>query len=95
MNPTRLFLTWLGVLLALDVLLGAARAYGLEVAASLQAIAWGLLLALLLLAMLDAFRLRRLPSPLLRRQLPGSLPLGRWSEVRLEVRHDFTQPLTL
>ena len=95
MKPTRLFLTWLGVLLALDVLLGAARAYGLAVAASLQAIAWGLLLALLLLAMLDAFRLRRLPSPQLQRQLPGSLPLGRWSEVRLEVRHDFTQPLTL
>ncbi|AZE50739.1 putative membrane protein [Pseudomonas chlororaphis] len=95
MKPSRLFLTWLGVLLALDVLLGATRAYGLAVAASLQAIAWGLLLALLLLAMLDAFRLRRLPSPQLRRQLPGSLPLGRWSEVRLEVRHDFAQPLTL
>ncbi|AKA22917.1 DUF58 domain-containing protein [Pseudomonas chlororaphis] len=95
MKPSRLLLIWLGVLLALDVLLGAARALGLAVASSPQAIAWGLLLALLLLAALDAFRLRRLPSPRLLRQLPGSLPLGRWSEVRIEVRHDFAQPLGL
>lgn len=76
MKPSRLFLTWLGVLLALDVLLGAARAYGLAVAASLQAIAWGLLLALLLLAVLDAFRLRRLPSPNCGASCPAVCPWG-------------------
>ncbi len=48
---------------------------------------------MLALALLDAVRVRRLPSPRVQRQMPGSLALGRWGEVRLEISHDFAQPL--
>jgi uncharacterized protein (DUF58 family) len=65
------------------------------VPSSLLSINWGLLLALLALAVLDGVRLKRLPSPRLQRQMPGSLALGRWGEVRLEIKHDFEQPLTV
>jgi uncharacterized protein (DUF58 family) len=53
------------------------------------------LLALLLLAVLDAGRLRRRPSPRVRRQMPGSLALGRWGEVRVTLDHDCSQPLVV
>ncbi|AZF17663.1 DUF58 domain-containing protein [Pseudomonas sp. R3-18-08] len=95
MKPTRLLLTWLGVLLALDILLGASAALQFKVPDTLHAIAWGLLLALLLLAILDAMRLRRRPSARVQRMLPGSLALGRWGEVRLSLEHDYPQPLTV
>ena len=93
MKPTRLLLIWLGTLTGLYTLLGAARALGSEALPRLDSIAWGLLLALLLLALLDALRLLRVASPQIQRQLPGSLPLGRWSEVQLEILHDYRQPL--
>ncbi|SDV13694.1 Uncharacterized conserved protein, DUF58 family, contains vWF domain [Pseudomonas vancouverensis] len=86
-------LIWLLVLLACGIALGAARALEYEVSPSLSAISWGLLLALLILALLDAVRLKRLPTPRVKRQMPGSLALGRWSEVQLSVEHDFSQPL--
>ncbi|MFL1389056.1 DUF58 domain-containing protein [Pseudomonas tritici] len=95
MKPTRLLLNWLGVLLGLGILLGTATALQFKVPGTLHSIAWGLLLALLLLAMLDAMRLRRRPSPRVQRQMPGSLALGRWGEVRLALEHDFPQPLTV
>ncbi|BAQ82660.1 MULTISPECIES: DUF58 domain-containing protein [Pseudomonas] len=93
MKPTRLLLIWLGTLAGLDLLLGAMRALGIQAMPRLDSIAWGLLLALLLLALLDALRLSRMASPEVRRQLPGSLPLGRWSEVQLEIRHPYGQAL--
>lgn len=93
MKPSRLLLIWLLVLLGISIALGTCRALGADIAPSLQSIDWGLLLALLLLALLDAFRLKRLSSPRLQRQLPGSLPLGRWSEVRIRIQHDYLQPL--
>ncbi|MGE8151196.1 DUF58 domain-containing protein [Pseudomonas vancouverensis] len=93
MKPSRLMLIWLLVLVACGIALGAARALECEVSPSLSAISWGLLLALLILALLDAVRLKRLPSPRVKRQMPGSLALGRWSEVQLSVEHDFSQPL--
>ncbi|MBT2337974.1 MULTISPECIES: DUF58 domain-containing protein [Pseudomonas] len=93
MKPSRLLLIWLAVLLAASVLPGALRALGIAIAPTLLSINWGLMLALLALALLDAVRLKRLPSPQVRRQMPGSLALGRWGEVRLELAHDFTQPL--
>ncbi|MDF2398372.1 MULTISPECIES: DUF58 domain-containing protein [Pseudomonas] len=93
MKPTRLLLIWLGTLAGLDLLLGAMRALGIQAMPRLDSIAWGLLLALLLLALIDALRLSRLASPEVRRQLPGSLPLGRWSEVQLEIRHAYGQAL--
>jgi uncharacterized protein (DUF58 family) len=95
MKPSRLLLTWLAILLAIGTVLGALRALDIAIPSSLQSINWGLLLALLALAILDAIRLKRLPSPHVQRQMPGSLALGRWGEVRLQVEHDFAQPLTL
>ena len=95
MKPSRLLLIWLAILLALGIVLGTLQALDVEVPSSLLSINWGLLLALFALSLLDALRLKRLPSPRVQRQMPGSLALGRWSEVRLEVEHDFDQPLAI
>jgi uncharacterized protein (DUF58 family) len=93
MKPSRLLLGLLGGLFAVAVLLGALPLLGVRLAASLMPLAWGLLLALLLVAAVDALWLRRLPSPRLERALPGNLPLGRWSEVQLTAHHDYAQGL--
>lgn len=93
MKPSRLLLGLIGTLLALAILLGTLPLLGLRLPQALQSLWWGLLLALLLVAGLDAVRLRRLPSPRLVRQLSGNLPLGRWSEVRLTLHHDYPRPL--
>ncbi|NWB85156.1 DUF58 domain-containing protein [Pseudomonas gingeri] len=93
MRPSRLLLIWLGVLLALGIGLGTLGALGVELPERLGSIGWGLLLALLLLSLLDGARLRRLPSPHVKRKLPGSLALGRWGEVHLELSHDHPTPL--
>ncbi|MEB0046397.1 MULTISPECIES: DUF58 domain-containing protein [unclassified Pseudomonas] len=95
MKPSRLLLIWLAVLLGLDILLGAIRALGFDVPQNLQSISWALLLALLVLSLLDAVRLKRLPLPRLKRHMPSSLALGRWSDIQLEVEHDFAQPLNV
>ncbi|MGY2438673.1 DUF58 domain-containing protein [Pseudomonas sp. SDO52101_S400] len=95
MKPSRLLLIWLAILLVLGIVLGTLQALDIEVPSSLLSINWGLLLALFALSLLDALRLKRLPSPRVQRQMPGSLALGRWSEVRLEVEHDFDQPLAI
>lgn len=95
MKPSRLMLAWLLILLACGIVSGTLRALEFAVPANLMAINWGLLLALLALALLDAVRVKRLPSPRLKRQVPGSLALGRWSEVQLTVEHDFTQALNI
>ena len=95
MKPTRLLLSWLSVLLGLNILLGATAALQLKVPETLHSVAWGLLLALLLLTLLDAARLRRRPSPQVHRQMPGSLALGRWGEVRLTLSHNYPQPMTV
>ncbi|HSX72148.1 MAG TPA: DUF58 domain-containing protein, partial [Pseudomonas sp.] len=62
MKPSRLFLGLLGGLLALAVVLGTLPLLDIKLPQSLQPLWWGLLLALLLIAGLDAARLRRLPS---------------------------------
>ncbi|WP_456023122.1 DUF58 domain-containing protein [Pseudomonas protegens] len=95
MKPSRLLLIWLAVLLVIGIVLGTLRALQIDIPASLISINWGLLLALLALAGLDALRLKRLPTPRITRQMPGSLALGRWGEVRLEVEHDFTEPMLI
>ncbi|XHF35410.1 DUF58 domain-containing protein [Pseudomonas chlororaphis] len=95
MKPSRLLLIWLAVLLAISIVLGALQALDVEVPSSLLSINWGLLLALVALSLLDALRLKRLPSPRVQRQMPGSLALGRWSEIRLEIEHDFDPPLAI
>jgi len=94
-KPSRLLLVWLAILLAIGIVSGILRALDIAVPSSLLSINWGLLLALLALAIFDAVRLTRLPTPRISRQMPGSLALGRWSEVLLEAKHDFPQPLTI
>lgn len=93
MKPSRLLLSWLAALLALGIVLGALRALGIALPSTLVSLNWGMLLALLVLAIIDAVRLKRLPSPRISRQVPASLALGRWGDVRLEIAHDFAQPL--
>ena len=95
MKPTRLLLIWLATLLGLSIVQGALRALGIDPGPSLQAINWALLLALLVLALLDAAHLLRRPSPSIERRLSGSLALGRWAEVQVSVQHDYRQPLTV
>ncbi|QZD70063.1 DUF58 domain-containing protein [Pseudomonas sp. 3-2] len=95
MKPSRLLLIWLAILLAIGIVLGALQALDVEVPSSLLSINWGLLLALFALSLLDALRLKRLPSPRVQRQVPGSLALGRWSDIRLEVEHELEQPLAI
>ena len=95
MKPSRLLLIWLAILLAIGIVLGALQALDVEVPSSLLSINWGLLLALFALSLLDALRLKRLPSPRVQRQVPGSLALGRWSDIRLEVEHELDQPLAI
>lgn len=95
MKPSRLLLIWLAVLLVLGVVLGTLQALGIVVPSVLMSINWGLQLALLALAILDAVRLKRLPSPRVQRQMPASLALGRWSDVHLAITHDFHQPLNV
>jgi uncharacterized protein (DUF58 family) len=94
-KPSRLLLIWLAILLVIGIVPGTLRALDMAVPPTLFSINWGLLLALLALAIIDAIRLQRLPSPRVQRQMPGSLALGRWSEVRLQVEHDFALPLNI
>jgi uncharacterized protein (DUF58 family) len=94
-KPSRLLLVWLATLFAISVVSGTLQALHVEIPSSLLSVNWGLLLALLALAIIDAGRLRRLPSPRVSRQVPGNLALGRWSEVHLKVSHDFSEPLRI
>lgn len=95
MKPSRLLLGWLLALLGLTTLLGTLRALQWPLPEPLDAMAWGLLLALLALAALDALLARRLPVPEVVRQLPPSLALGRWSPVRLQLQHDYQRRQTV
>ncbi|KPG79172.1 DUF58 domain-containing protein [Pseudomonas sp. RIT-PI-o] len=95
MKPSRLLLGWLALLLVVSLVLGVFQALGRELPSSLIAINWGLLLALLALAVIDALRLKRLPSLRIKRQMPGSLALGRWAEVQLDITHDFAEALNV
>ena len=95
MKPSRTLLALLALLLGAAILLGALTALDLPPPASLSPLWWGLLLTLAAVAGIDALWLHRLPSPRLERTLPGNLPLGRWSEVRLVAHHTYAQPLRL
>jgi uncharacterized protein (DUF58 family) len=94
-KPSHLLLIWLASLLAIGILSGTLQVLDIALPWNLLSINWGLLLALFALAILDAIRLKRLPSPRVQRQMPGSLALGRWGEVQLVVEHDFHQPLII
>lgn len=88
LKPSVASLGWLGILAGVALLLGVLSALSVNVPDELSTLFFGLLLALLMLALTDAFRLSRLPSPRLQRQIPGSLALGRWAEVSLQLTHD-------
>ena len=81
--------------MAIGIALGTLQALQIALPPSLPAITWGLLLALLALAAIDALRLKRLPDIRVKRHMPGSLALGRWSEIRLGVEHPLSEPLHL
>ncbi len=87
MNPTRRLLHALLLLLGLAVLLGLFSALEQATHPAISNAWWGLLLCLGLAMLLDALALRRMPSPDLQRSLPGNLALGRWHDVRLQIRH--------
>jgi uncharacterized protein (DUF58 family) len=93
MKPSRALLALLASLFALGIALGICSALAIAVPRSFTSIYWGLLLVLLGLALLDALLLRQVASPRIERQLPGNLPLGRWSEVRLNLHHRYSRPL--
>ncbi|WP_297842421.1 DUF58 domain-containing protein, partial [Pseudomonas sp.] len=95
LKPARLQLWWLVGLTGAATIIGALAALGVGLPSSVSAVCWGLLAAMVILSVVDALRLMRLASPRLQRQLPGSLALGRWSEVRITVEHHYPQPMTL
>lgn len=97
LKPSTRLLWWLIALAAFAILLGALQALGRGPTARLDGLFWALIGVIAALGLLDAFWLWRLPSPRVQRHLPGSLALGRWSEVRVELEHEFQRnvPLTL
>lgn len=95
MKPSRLLLALLALLLSSAIALGVLPLADVQLPASVSLLWWGALLALLLFACADALWLKRLPSPRVQRSLPSHLPLGRWTEVQLQVEHDFRQPLSI
>jgi uncharacterized protein (DUF58 family) len=94
MTPSRRLLVALVALVLLAIPLGTLAALGIE-AEGWRSAWWGLLLALGMIAALDARNLKRLPSPALQRSLPGNLPLGHWSHVQLLARNDDSHPVEL
>lgn len=95
MNPSVRLLVAVAVLLVAGLPLGVLDALGHAPAGGWRSLWWGLLLALGLLAAVDALRLRRITTPQIERQLPARLPLGQWSEVRLQLQHRGAAPLHL
>ena len=95
MKPSRTLLSLLGILLSLAIIQGVLHALSLDIAEQLLPPWWGALILLSLAALLDALGLYRLPSPQIERQLPGNLPLGRWSEVTLVAHHAYGKKLRI
>jgi uncharacterized protein (DUF58 family) len=95
LKPSRPLLYWVAALLGVALVFGVLSALEISVPEEIIRLYWGLLLALALLGLIDALRLRRLPSPDVQRQVPGSLALGRWGEARLDLSHDYRAALTV
>lgn len=95
LRPSPRLLRSLALLLGLAVLLGILESLGHGPTTKLAGVFWTLLSLLALASALDAFWLWRLPSPRVQRQLSGSLALGRWSEVRIDIQHDYPRMLPL
>lgn len=92
LKPSTALLRCVAVLVGVGLLLGIASARMPPMVVDLY---WSAMLVLGGFATIDAIRLVRQPSPRLRRQLPGSMALGRWSEVHLEVEPSISAEQTL
>lgn len=95
LKPSTRMLWWLVILAAFAVLVGILQALGRGPTVRLDSLFWALICAIGALALLDAFWLWRLPSPRVQRHLSGSLALGRWSEVRIDLEHNFRRSVSL
>ncbi len=95
LRPSTRLLWWLAALTGFAVLLGVLQSLGRGPTVKLDGLFWALLCVIGGLAALDALWLWRLPSPRLQRHLPGSLALGRWSEVRIKLEHDSRHSMAL
>ena len=51
----------------------------------------GSLIALVVLSLLDWILSRRLPPVEITREMPGNLAVDKWTEVKLRIRHQFTE----
>lgn len=94
LKPSITLLYWLGGLTGVALLLGIGWTF-VQVPDALSTLFWILLLALMLLAAVDGYRVMHLPSPHLQRSLQGSLALGRWSEVGVQLTHDYPTSVTV
>jgi uncharacterized protein (DUF58 family) len=95
LKPSTRLLKWLAILAGIAVLLGISQALGRGIATRLEGLFWSLLWVMGGLAVLDAFWVWRTPSPQVQRRLPGSLALGRWSDVHIELLHDSRRSVAL
>jgi uncharacterized protein (DUF58 family) len=95
LKPSSRLLWWLAALAGLAVFVGILQALGSGSAVRLDGLFWTLSCAMAGVIALDAFWLWRLPSPRVQRQLPGSLALGRWSEIHIEIEHDSLRAVPL
>lgn len=95
MKPSCLLLYLLTGLLIPAILLGLFSSLQIELPQSFSLLLWGVLLAFLLVAALDALWLQRQPIPRIVRTLPGKLSVGRWNDIQLHIHHAYPQPITI
>ncbi|HHX34081.1 MAG TPA: DUF58 domain-containing protein [Gammaproteobacteria bacterium] len=92
MKPSRALLISVASLLLLAIGLGSAKALQVNLPVWLNSALLGLTLGLLVLALLDAWRLFKLPAPSCQRQLPHTVSLGHTTTVTLNFSHAFSRP---
>lgn len=95
MSPSRRHIHLWATLFGLALPMGLLSALGHPLPAAAQPAWWGLSLCLGLISILDAVRLRRLPSPSVQRHMPGNLALGRWHDVQLRLHASLARPVHL
>ena len=86
-KPSRLCLSSVTALLVLAIALGSAQALAWPVPLWLPISLTAVYIALVLLAVFDAWLAYRQAAPSFQRQLPQSLSLGRYTEVQLNISH--------
>lgn len=94
-KPSARLLYALAALAGMALVLDASATLGHPAPTLVTSLLYGAFLALAGLALVDLLKLLRRPSPGLRRYLPGSIALGRWSDIRLDVTHDFPGDVTI